>query len=293
MTLILTCLTNDVIYQISDRRLTSFSPPRAPIDEESNKAVFVNGRVVFGYTGISQVNGQRTDDWLAHAVASAASQDMAEVANAIKDEASSAFRRMSFASRFKRHAFQGAGWFTNPDGPGLRPGVLTIHNALDSETREWLPYAEGEFRLISEFHKLKQNQFVLTSVGLRPTAVERSAVYQLIRKCVHRRRGRQNGILYALIVSMRWLSERYEPNSPIGRNLMVVSLPKVAAEQYAQTGQFMALASAPDPNMVTFLDIPEHGRPVNYGPHFVIGGAIVSGFQCGPTEANAPTPTPT
>ena len=71
MTLILTCLTDDCVYQVSDRRLTSFDPPRAPIDDEANKALIVGGRVAFGYTGISKVNGEKTDHWLTRTAASA------------------------------------------------------------------------------------------------------------------------------------------------------------------------------------------------------------------------------
>jgi hypothetical protein len=239
VTLVLSCLTEDCVYQVSDRRLTSFDPPRASIEDESNKAVLVNGRVIFGYTGISRVTGNKTDSWLARVAASANSTDMAVVARSIRDEATKDFKRMTFASRYKRHAFQGAGWFSNPDGPGLRPGIITIENALDPDTGDWLRYARPIFALKTEFPKLRRAQLYLTAVGLRPADHERGAVYQLVRKCVHRRERRQEAVLHAMILSMRWLHQRYEPNSPIGPNLMAVSLPRVAAERLAQTGQSM------------------------------------------------------
>jgi hypothetical protein len=34
-------------------------------DDESNKAVLIDGRMAYGYTGIAEVGGIRTDDWLA------------------------------------------------------------------------------------------------------------------------------------------------------------------------------------------------------------------------------------
>ena len=284
MTLVLTCLTDDAVYQVSDRRLTSFTPPHTPIDDESNKAVFVNGRVVFAYTGISQVEGQRTDIWLAHAIASRPSHDMNEIANHVKNKATAAFQHMKFASHYKRHAFQGAGWFSNPSGTSLRPGILTIHNALDPASRDWLTSAKHEFDLLSEFYTLKRNQFILSGVGLRPTPAERGGVHQLLRKCVHRGAGRSTAIIHALALSMRWLSRRYEPNSPIGRSLMAVCLPKVSAELYVKTGKFMAYASAPEKDSVTFLDLPEFRRPVSYGPNTVIGGAVITNFECRPIE---------
>jgi hypothetical protein len=286
VTLILTCLTDDCVYQVSDRRLTSFEPPRSPIDDESNKAVFVSGRVIFGYTGISKVNGENTDLWFTRVAASVATTDMGAISRKICDEATSAFRKMNFASRYKRHAFQGAGWFTDRERSGLRPGTITIHNALAPDTQAWLPYSKPRFELITNFPRIGRAQFHLTSVGLTPTPDEKGAIYQLVRKCVHRRLRRQESILHALVLSMRWLHHRYQPNSPIGPNMMAVALPKSAAERVAQTGHFMAIASGPAAGVATFLDVNIGGRAHVFGPHVVHGGSAMTGFTAGPILAS-------
>lgn len=184
--------------------------------------------MAFGYTGISKVNGEKTDHWLTRTAASANSTDMGVVSRRIRDEATSAFSRMSFASRYKRHAFQGAGWFSDPERQTLRPGIVTIHNALEVGTLAWLPYARPNFDLVTLFPNVGRAQFHLTSVGLTPSPSEKGAVYQLVRKCAHRQVRRQECVLQALLLSMRWLHDRYQPNSPIGPNMMAVSLPKVA-----------------------------------------------------------------
>lgn len=62
MTLILACVTPTMVYQVSDRRLTLASNPKAIVDDERNKSVFV-GRVSFGYTGLAYVGNERTDIW--------------------------------------------------------------------------------------------------------------------------------------------------------------------------------------------------------------------------------------
>jgi hypothetical protein len=64
VTYILSCITDDVVYQVSDRRFTSFEPPY-DIVEDSNKAVLYENRMVFAYSGISHVGTVRTDEWLA------------------------------------------------------------------------------------------------------------------------------------------------------------------------------------------------------------------------------------
>src|SRR4051812_26726217 len=111
MTLVLSCLTDDVVYQVSDRRLTTFEVPRRIMDDNSNKAVFVGGRVAFGYTGISHIENQRADTWLLGVVRTQDTNNMSATAEAIREAATRAFRRMPVASRYKRHAFQGVGWF--------------------------------------------------------------------------------------------------------------------------------------------------------------------------------------
>ena len=282
MTLILSCITDDCVFQVSDRRLTSFHPPRAPIDDESNKVLFVNGRVAFGYTGISQVNGERTDLWLTRIAATARSTDLGSISRAIQSAATEAFRKMTCASRFKRQAFQGVGWFSDPDRDGLRPGVVTIENALDPRTANWLSYARPTFDLHTNFPVVGRHQFWLHSVGLMPAKDERGVIYQLIRACAHRDIRRQQATLRALVMCMQWLAGRYEPNSPIGPNLMAVSIPRAAAEQVAKTGMFWAMSGGPEPNMVTFLNIGVSGRAVAFGPHVVHGGSSLTNFQSGP-----------
>lgn len=282
MTLILSCLTEDCIYQVSDRRLTSFDPPRTPINDETNKALLVNGRVVFGYTGISKVAGENTDLWLTRVAASSNSMDMTVIARCIQDQATKDFNRMTFASRFKRHAFQGAGWFRNKEGPGLVPGIITIENAFDPASGDWLPYARPRFEMKTVSPILHRAQLYLTSVGLRLTTEERSAVYRLLRKCVHRRVRKQEATLYSMIYSMRWLHRRYEPNSLIGPNLMAISIPRVAAERVIQTGKFIAIAGGPASETCTFLDVNISGRVHVVGPHVVFGGSALTGFQAGP-----------
>jgi hypothetical protein len=286
MTLILTCLTEDCVFQVSDRRLTSFDPPHAVVDDESNKALMVDGRVVFGYTGISKINGENTDLWLARMALAATvqSNDMAKVCYRIQDEATLAFKRMSFSSKYKRHAFQAVGWFSNPEGPKLRPGIITLQNAIDPKTNGWLLEARSEFDLSKNFPLLGRKQFVLNSVGLSPTARERSAILQFIRKCVHRRTRQKEAVLEAMIISMRWLHFRYEPNSPIGPNIMAVSIPRLSVENSAQSGDFVALASGPLDNVATFLDVNITGRKHFFGPHFVCGGTMMTGFEAGPLE---------
>jgi hypothetical protein len=69
VTLILTCVTDRLIVQASDRYLTWKDGTVA--DDASNKAIFYCGHMVFAYTGLSEINGENTAMWVVRQLATA------------------------------------------------------------------------------------------------------------------------------------------------------------------------------------------------------------------------------
>ena len=85
MTLILSCVTNKYVFQISDRLLTDINTGR-PVKVEKNKAVDFWGKAVIGYTGIACKNNIFTDDWISETILNCgsvheASEMLVETAN--------------------------------------------------------------------------------------------------------------------------------------------------------------------------------------------------------------------
>src|SRR5687768_9667498 len=136
MTFILSCATKDAVYQVSDRRLTWLggSAPGSVKDDESNKAVLIDGRMAFGYTGLAEVQGLRTDYWLAKLFGNVPTADLAAVAERIRSQATEAFSNMKVSNpRWLRHAFVGIGWGTYRSETELVPILVTISNALNAQ----------------------------------------------------------------------------------------------------------------------------------------------------------------
>ena len=75
MTMLLACLTDELVYQVSDRRLTDVASSNVVVDDESNKAVVVDGRMVFTYTGLAKIGSERTDLWLARVIGDGRTDD--------------------------------------------------------------------------------------------------------------------------------------------------------------------------------------------------------------------------
>jgi len=276
MTLILSCLTPKMVFQVSDRRLTLHSDAEAIGDDDRNKAVFV-GRVSFGYTGLANIGAVRTDDWLAKVISQGPTWDMMAVAERIRTAATEAFRKIP--RRIGRHIFEGVGWFRLTGEKDLTPGLITIHNCLDEATATWLPEAYPEFRISSQFPSSLPGACILHSAGVDPTPQEKAAVVRLVRKCAKRKNSA--AVLQAMIRSMRWLSGRH---SRIGNSLLAVSIPKRSVEESERTGRITLIAAPPNDRTASFLYVSA-GKTIWHGPHIANEGTVLTGFQGGPLSA--------
>src|SRR6185295_11309633 len=141
MTLVLGCLTDRYAVQVSDRRI-SF-PSKEP-DDTSNKGTVCCAQMSFAYSGRAEIEGQQTDEWLAHTLSSAPTFN--DAMPILRDKATGAFARSNLPKNQKRHAFIGTGWGQPPSATGLVPGFVVITNALDNNW-SWLPSADSQFRI--------------------------------------------------------------------------------------------------------------------------------------------------
>lgn len=282
MTLILGCLTEHCVYQVSDRRL--MFPNRKIADERSNKSVLLDGRVAFGYTGISRVAGIRTDEWLARTLAEVGRSDMNAVCTHLRDAATEVFQREPYAPADKRHAFHAVGWFRLRGETDLTPGVVTVANALDGSSGDWLAAARPMFEVRPHFPTLRSGGFVLNSAGFRPTPEERSAVFRLVRSTVRHRRSTPQTVAYALILAVKWLASRHDE---IGSDLLLLSIPRKAVEAHERSGTHVLLLGPPSDVTATFLNAQPAGRLEHLGPHFVSRGSLALDFKAGSIRRDA------
>jgi hypothetical protein len=278
MTLILACLTPNTVYQVSDRRITNLLNPNEVITDDQNKSVMIDSRFVFGYTGLSKMEGERTDTWLAKVISQSDTNDMAAVANHIRESANRAFQQTPGPKKNLRYAFQGVGWLRLQGESNFSPASLTIHNAIDPRTGMWLAEPRDEFQLNTNWPSQFPNYCVMESVGVIPSLQEKDAVFRLVRRCIKRRSSTPLTVLEALIRSLRWLSMRHQT---VGPGMMVVCLPKRAAEEAERTGRRLVFPGMYSEVAPTFVYIPARKSAKYFGPHFVSKGVVLTDFQAG------------
>ena len=222
MTLILNCLTQEYLFQVSDRRLVSL-PTYKVEDDNANKSIYFAGRISFGYTGLAEIEGKKTDHWLLDILPSP--PDESNFISVIKERAETAFKKSGLPKNFqhyKRHAFVGIGWMKSPyDGTLCCPSMVLISNCINSK---------GQFVSLTDTfdvfisHLPSNEKLRIIPVGQDIPRVVLKTIKKKIGRYITQKESPRE-ILKLLVVAMREVAKR---NQMVGKNLLAVGMPKSA-----------------------------------------------------------------
>jgi hypothetical protein len=285
MTLIVSCVTPHTIYQVSDRRLTNMREPKGILETNATKAVFANGRMSFGYTGIAEILGQPTDLWLMDRVAEVVN-DAGAIFEHIRARATEDFPKMtSNTMEEKRHVFQIVWWYRKRIDLPFVPAITHIENTVNPETAKWLPRSRPEFKIHSrEFSRLTDGQYRWISTGYQPSPDQKKRIKDLIRGSLIHERSSPLAVIDAIAMAIREISRSSGTDiSTVGEDLLAVRIPKTAVERAYATDDFSIFMAPPSLDAPTFLYLPKQGGPIHYGPHLVMGGAACFNVQVSTT----------
>lgn len=268
MTLVLTVLTPRFVVQVSDRQLTHRWPDGSetyPADPE-NKATVVADRLCFAYAGAARINGKRTDEWVAEALA-----PHLHVEEAAEDLMQRASAELGGAQSLTLVA---GGWH-EPEAGMFRPACLVISNfvrdahqvivrpdALVIVERNHDPHDFGRWvyepdpgvsiLLHAAGVALNDEQLTTTLRRLRRALQETADPLSLIRVLAFRIRATA------------------DHDQRVGHDLMATYLPEPVFGRAATL-----VLGAPLADMPTALYLPaDRDNPVEYMPNFVCGGTV-------------------
>jgi len=274
MTLILNCLTPNYAIQVSDHRLTL--PNGNIFDDHSYKAIFVNGNIVFSYTGLAFIDGQtRNDDWLLNALSEVYKKypnvSLTTTSEHIADHATDAIRIVKVSPDLKRLAFVGVGWvrLTSEADDRLRPIYMIISNT-HSENGKWLTEAQPRFSVLP-ITPPEDKHSMLVADGQPLSDDLRKRLLRQIDSCTTRNVG-PRPITRLLVAAARTIAAS---NPMVGRNLLVNCIPRDSI----QAGRFTLVGRPPISSVPSFTYVPEDtSKHVQYGPHVFGYGASSSGM---------------
>lgn len=140
MTLVLTAACRDHVFLVADRRLTLYPSGRLQ-DDDRNKVTVYDNRLAFGYSGLAEIGGKRTDIWLAEQL----SRIPNPILQTLAERATDAWQALSprLPAKSRRHAFVMVGWGRDETRRRV-PVLATVSNAL-APSGAWLETANPTF----------------------------------------------------------------------------------------------------------------------------------------------------
>lgn len=274
MTQIISCITKDYVIQVSDRRLVYVNADNSAhvADDEANKAVLFCNRAVFGYTGLAQLEGKRTDYWIVSTITG--HESYSDACNALAENATACFARFGpeIRQEWREHAFVSVGWTTSVEEPvELRPIVVLVSNTVPSnhnpnEQESPNEVIVGKFTV--RYGLLPRKETLYLYIAGQPLEHQSEVELKRTLRKVIRKQCDPKAIALVIAYAMR---ECARNNPMVGSNLMVSCIPKAAVRIPA--GEFVIVSALPNRNTSTFLHLTRNFEGISYGPHFVCGGA--------------------
>lgn len=268
MTLILGLLTQDYVLLAADRRVT-FLQSGDVKDDERCKLVSLCGHSGIAYTGLAELGGCPTHEWICHRLVDVRARAPLQAFHALRDAASAAFTRLASNPPY-RHSFLLAGYTPLKVG-GWAPYFALVSNGYDAD-RKWLPTPSNRF---IAFSRVLQSDELYAArregVDFRPgrgKTLDRN-VSRLLQRGIGAREVQRllvDEIVYTAVQKQR-----------VGKTVLAVSIPRAAVEQNGQ--DIMVISGPTDPTVATFGYFrPGFDEVKQYGPAFACGDSATTDF---------------
>jgi hypothetical protein len=253
----------------SDRRLTRYYPRSGRselLTDNRNKTIVLCNHFHIGYTGLANIEGKRTDEWVAERLASAPSALDGVIT--LTDEATRAFRPLP--ADIRRHAFLSVGWARTEPSSGLQPLLILISNSLDQRW-QWLGRPEERFTRRA-WGLPPESEGQLRWVGRGISANEAEQHYQYLKG--HAQGGGDaRGAAFLLANCIRSVARR---DSAVGKGVLLSVLSKAVVGQPVSTS-LTGSSGAMDEHNCWYLPADEtRNNPVQYSPTYVCQGLLLA-----------------
>lgn len=221
MTLVITCLTDEFVVQVSDRRVRLADG--SGVEDRANKAVFFCGHTTWAYTGLAQLRGMRTDEWM-YELFQTVSNGLDGLTERLEKDAGPAIAQMLRTGidteayrNLGRLAFIGAGYVDA--GEGAVPACVVVSNFGHSNS--WESRARSCFSTTARTIQPGLSFRVLCAGADMPPDILgnlQDGLEDAIDRGPH-------VVAHDLAVATRKVAER---NRSVGKNVMCCVVPKAA-----------------------------------------------------------------
>lgn len=258
MTLIVSVIAPDFVFQVSDRRVTLIhSDGRREVrDEPLTKAVVYCDRAIFGFTGYAEVDLKRSDLWIADQLQDV--RDLGDGFDKMRARLTEVFRRPRYRGG---HTVTSAGYKLNEDGTTTPFYALVTNHFADGR---WLAKPTNDFQWITELAPAGT-----VGVFAAPGWLSDPRM-QSLRAGV----AAADTLDAAVGLVVAAIREVAAAHAEVGADLLLSVLPRASVGR----PEIFLLTGGPPGETPTFHYLPEGDDPTQYGPTFVCNGGIMSGL---------------
>jgi hypothetical protein len=274
MTQILSCLTRDYVLQVSDRRLTRRRSDNTLelYEDDQTKAIVVNRNLIFAYAGWGKIEGKNTNEWFATVIKPFADSDqLREGTGEVARRATAYFVKQCYPPDKKLHTFIGVGWQQRRDDGRVIQVEVRITNAFNDQFQP-LRRARPEFVVQKYVPRHLSGGIKMFETGGYVDEARLLTLERYLRRRYYLRTSLHSARL--LVKELRGLSEKFRAKdsvSPVGKNLLVTCLPKVAALSWS-----IPMLGPPDGKTLSTFYVPAE----SYWQIAKSATVVQKGFAC-------------
>jgi hypothetical protein len=267
MTQVIATATQDYVLLVADRRLTFIGGQMHGqlVDDNTCKLVSLCNTSGIGYTGLAQIEGAPTHEWIAKVLASEQCSDPAIATRVLAERARIALLNVS--STIRRQTFVLAGWAKFLNLAGIRSYLAIVTNMADGSGRP-LPEPNEEFAVL--VGALRDAEDLRIQVAGQPLLSGRGPLLQRnLRRLITREISPKAAL--RLLVDEVILTAGL--STTVGKNVLGLCIPRRAAQSAIESGKSALLAAQPNEEAASFCYYdPTYSELQQYGPTLTCGG---------------------
>jgi hypothetical protein len=226
VTLILSLMTPDFVLQASDRMVTYLETGEAK-ESNRNKMVVLSNRMIFGFSGLAELEGKNTDEWIAKVLMDTSARSTSDGVNLLASRATEVIRKLShYHPKHRRLAIVGTGYVKRDEDDRFYPILCRISNFHDSGI-DSLPEAVDSLSVRFKIYKPPQPNWGWMELGAKLNSHEQEWLSKRLKRCSYKGTGPTPAVRL-FIETIRHIAKR---NGRVGRNVLIGMIPRLAAEQ--------------------------------------------------------------
>ena len=272
MTQIITTITREYVLLASDRRLTFLNGPKQGqlADDDTCKLVSLCNTCGIGYTGLAQMEGTPTHEWIAKTLAAEQCSDPANASRILSERAKAALS--SVPRHLPRQEFVIAGWAHFTNLTGLRSHVCVITNMRDVTGRILFTEPAESFAVL--LHALQDGEDLWTYVIGQPLQLERTKRLERNLQNLVKREMSPKAALRLLVDEVIHTSGQ---RHTVGKKVLALCIPRHAVQSGIETGRSAMIATQPNEHGASFCYFdPTYSELQQFGPAVTCAGRAVT-----------------